>query len=208
MQHQGPLTSRWNQIMSEETAIELMRSAWAIRRESFDASPEEAHAALDRARLELNEAIDLLSEEDSPVSYAHAVHLLAHIELDAGDEERARTLWERSIDVLRQTDDALQLAHKVRHLGDLMIRLGRQADADAHYAEALTLYREHDTPGSLDYANAVARVASLREEQGEPVEALSLWRETRDLYAAVDLAAGVEQAEAHIRELAGAGGSS
>ena len=71
----------------------------------------------------------------------------------------------------------------------------------AAYTEALALYREHDGPGSLDFANAASRMAALRESLGAREEALGLWRETRDLYASVDLAAGVREAERHIARL-------
>jgi len=193
--------------MSEDKARGLMRSAWTKRRESFDASTGERQSALAEARAELTAAVGLLREDGSRVSYAQAVHLLANVELDLGREDRAMALWNEAIDVLRGTDDILQLAHKVRHLGDLHFRTGRLDEAEAQYEEALAIYREHDGPGSLDFANAVARVAALQEKLGDKGRALSLWRETRDLYAAVDLPAGVEDAEAHIRRLAGTGGS-
>ena len=191
--------------MSEEKAQSLMRSAWTKRRKSFDASASERESALADAREELTTAVALLGEGGSPVSFAHALHLLANVEVDLGHEDRAMSLWKESIDVLRGTDDVLQLAHKIRHLGDLHFRNGRLDEAEAQYDEALAIYREHDVPGSLDFANAVARVAALQEDRGDKRRALSLWTETRDLYAAVDLAAGVEVAEGHVRRLAAKG---
>ena len=126
------------------------------------------------------------------------MHLLANVELDMGHAGRAQSQWEEAIRILRGTDDSLQLAHKVRHLWDLHRHCGRLDDAEACYSEALTLYREHDAPGSLDFANAVSRMADLEERRGNSAQALALWRETRNRYAAVDLAPGVEQAERHI----------
>lgn len=148
----------------------------------------------------------MLRDEGPRVSYAHALHLRAHVEMDLGDEHQALSLWEEAVGVLRQTDEVLQLAHKVRHLGDLHRYCERLEQAEVHYSEALALYRQHDGPGSLDLANAVSRMADLKERVGDRVQALALWRETRELYAAVDLSAGVEAAERHIAGLTAQGG--
>ncbi len=187
--------------MANEEALELMRSAWATRRASFDAAPAERLALMTRAKQDLTTAVAMCRDRGSPVSHAQAVHLLANVELDLGHEDRARSLWEEAISILRRTDDVLQLAHKVRHLGDLHRHCGRLDDAEACYSEALTLYREHDGPGSLDFANAVRRMAILKDRQGDPVQSLALWRETRDLYAAVNMAPGIEEAESQIVRL-------
>jgi len=187
--------------MTNQQAEELMQSAWATRRSSFDAPPEEKLAALNQAKQDLVTAAAMCREEGASVSYAQAIHMLANVELDLGHEDRALSLWEESVEVLRTTDDVLQLAHKVRHLGDLHRHCGRLEQAESCYAEAVAIYREHDGPGSLDFANAVSRMADFKEQQGEDVEALGLWRETRDLYAAVDLPQGVEEAERHIEKL-------
>lgn len=180
--------------MSSEEAQELMQSAWAKRRASFDAAPAEKLVLLTQAQHALSSAVVMCRDQDSPVSHAQAVHLLANVEVDLGHEERARSLWEEAVSILRATDDALQLAHKVRHLGDLHRHCGRLGDAEACYSEALTLYRAHDGEGSLDFANAVRRMAKLKELQGDPTQALALWHETRDSYAAVGMTPGVEEA--------------
>lgn len=187
--------------MEQERADELMRSAWATRRAAFDADPVGKRELLERARQDLSAAVAMCRDGGSPVSLAQAVHLLANVELDLERVDRARSLWEEAIRILRGTDDVLQLAHKVRHLGDLHRHCGRLDDAEACYDEALALYREHDAPGSLDLANAVRRMAALRELRGDAERARALWRETRDLYAAVDLTAGVEEAERHLERL-------
>ena len=187
--------------MANQKALELMRSAWARRRESFESTAAERKAALSKAQEELTTAVSLCRELGEPVAYAQAVHLLANVEVDLGHEQRARSLWEEAVEVLRRTDEVLQLAHKIRHLGDLHRLSDRLELAEACYSEALSLYREHDAPGSLDFANAVRRMAVLKERQGEGSEALELWRETSELYAAVDLQPGVEEAGEHIERL-------
>ena len=117
--------------MANEEARELMESAWANRRASFDAAPEKKRALLKQAQESLRTAAAMCRAQDAPVSNAHAVQLLANIEVDLGHEERARALWEEAVRILRTTDDALQLDHKVRHLKDLHRHGGRLADAEA-----------------------------------------------------------------------------
>jgi hypothetical protein len=57
--------------------------------------------------------------------------------------------------------------------------------ADVCYEEAAALYRNHDTPWSLDYANAIRPMAILKERLGDREQSLALWREARGLYAAI-----------------------
>ncbi len=187
--------------MANEEARELMRKAWAVRRASLNADPAEMKVGLARARRYLTTAVSMCRDQSPLTDYAQAIHLLAHVELDLGDEDRALTLWKEAVSVLRGTDEFLQLAHKVRHLGDLHRHCRRLEDAESCYAEALAIYREHDAPGSLDFANAASRMADLKEQRGERIEALDLWRETRDLYSAVELSQGVEEADRHIKRL-------
>lgn len=187
--------------MTNQEAERLMRSAWTMRGSSFGAAPEERQALLDQAYQDLKTAADMCRAEGPSVSYAHAIHLLANVELDLGAEREALALWEEAVAVLRTTGDVLQLAHKVRHLGDLHRSCGRLEQAAAPYAEALALYREHDVSGSLDFANAVSRMADLQERLGKVDEAIGLWRETRELYEAADVSAGVEEAERHLQQL-------
>ena len=143
----------------------------------------------------------MLSDGGPPVSYAHALHLRAHVEMDLGQTLQAQALWEEAVGVLRQSDDALQLAHKVRHLGDLHGHVGRLEEAESHYSEAVALYRQHDVPPSLDFANAVSRMADVKERLGQRDQALTLWRETRERYSALGLSPGVEEADGRIPSL-------
>lgn len=50
-------------------------------------------------------------------------------------------------------------------------------------------------------ANAVRPMAILQADLGNTGEALTLWQEARDLYATVDIAAGVEEAERWMERL-------
>jgi tetratricopeptide (TPR) repeat protein len=178
-----------------------MEAAWATRRAALDAPPAEQQRMLERAKADLVRAVESTDSDDAPTTLARALHLLANVELDLGAASRAQALWERSVDILRDEGEPLQLAHKVRHLGDVHRHRGHLEHARACYAEALALHREHDASGSLDFANAASRMAALLEACGEREHALAQWQETRMLLAGLDLTAGVNQAERHIRRL-------
>lgn len=189
--------------MANPDTRQLMESAWELRRTALDADRVKKQPLLDEARQLLRQAVDASVAEDDNVQRAHALHLLAHVEVDAGDRTAARRLWEESVALLRTGDDSLQLAHKLRHLGDLLREEGDLEAASTILDEALALYREHApadrtrSSDTLDLANAVRRVALLREAQGRP-EAAALWREARELYGALGLGEGVEEADQHL----------
>ena len=179
-----------------------MDDAWAERRRAFDLPEAERLAALVSARAKLERAATVLRDADRPVAYAHALHLLAHVEQDAGDLEQAETLWIESVRVLRAADDPLQLAHKVRHLGDVVAGRGDLQRAVTHYEEALDLYRDNPGPDALAIANAVNRMAAVRERLGERDEARALWLDVRERYAALGIEEGVAEADEHLAALA------
>jgi tetratricopeptide (TPR) repeat protein len=108
---------------------------------------------------------------------------------------------ELEVAVARGGDDALRLAHRVRHLGDAYHRAGRPALAEPCYVEALSIYRGDERRRPLDFANAIRSMAVLKGESGENAEAQRLWQEARDLYAAVDVPAGVDESTARLARL-------
>jgi len=121
--------------------------------------------------------------------------LLANTELDLDNEPVARALWEDAVQQLRAVDEPLQLTHKVRHLGDLHRRAQRLDAADACYAEALDLLEAHEVSTSADLANLLRRLAILREAQGASEQARAFWQRALTAYAALELAAGVQEAQ-------------
>ena len=193
------------------TALQMMETAWALRSAALAGPAGDVDKRLDEVRTRLVSAVELLRGEEEPVLLAHALHLCAHVEADLGHRARARELWEESIALLRTADDPLQLAHKVRHLGDLLRTDGALEDARSLLEEAVALHREHgeatgrNPNATLDLANALRRLALLSEQRTEPEAAREQWREARALYAQLGLAAGVDEAARHLRELAGEG---
>ena len=147
-------------------------------------------------------AVALGREHDDPVALARALHGLANIERDRGRSDAALRLYREAVPLCRQGDDPLVLAHTVRHLGDVLRKMDRLAEAEPCYAEALVLYRAHPSPPTLDVANAVRRMAILRERLDERGAARALWREARDLYREAGIEAGVSESSTHLDRLA------
>jgi len=188
-----------NHGVEDRSAQDLMESAWAARRASFDLPAGQRRAVMESARSDLELAAALLRDTDEALTLAHALHLLAHVELGLGEEERAEELWREAVAMLRGCDDPLQLAHKLRHLGDLEMGRARMRQAAAHYAEALQLYRTHGGADEPGLANAVRRSALIKTELGETAEARELWLEARDRYGRLGIGEGVVEADEHLR---------
>ncbi len=102
----------------------------------------------------------------------------------------------------RRGHDRLKLAHRVRHLGDAYHYAGRAALAEDCYVEALSIYRLHTEPRSLDLANAIRSFAVLRHETGALEAAEPLWQEAHDLYVALSVPPGIAESAARLGLLA------
>ena len=110
--------------------------------------------------------------------------------------------YELAVASARRSDDSLKLAHRVRHLGDAYYHSGRAESAEPCYVEALTIYRSHESPKPLDLANAIRSFAVLKHDAGETEEAQKLWQEAHDLYATLNIPAGVAESAARLALLA------
>jgi tetratricopeptide (TPR) repeat protein len=102
----------------------------------------------------------------------------------------------------RRGDDSLILAHRVRHLGDAYYYAGRMELAEPCYVEALAIYRSHESPKPLDLANAIRSFAVLKQDLGATEEAQRLWQEAHDMYATLNILAGVAGSSARLALLA------
>lgn len=189
--------------MSDQTAMEILESAWAARRQALELPEIEQRSALASVRAEIHRAMGMLEGTDRVVQYAHALHFGAHVAMDLGDMDGAGDRWTEAVELLRSSDEPLQLAHKVRHLGDLEMARGHLDEADRHYGEALALYREHSDQGGLDFANLMRRRAILAQRRGEAPEARAAWVEARALYADLGVSEGVAEADAELAGLEG-----
>jgi tetratricopeptide (TPR) repeat protein len=166
-----------------EASDQLLSQALQARREH----------RVDDARRGLVEAVDLCRKAGVRVELAKALTGLGQIERDLDHSEAARQHYEEAVAIYRAEGDALRLAHTVRHLGDIYRDEGCAELAEPCYDEALAFYRSHERTHPLDLANAIRGLALLKTNAGEAGPAKLLWQEARDLYAAVNVEAGVAE---------------
>ena len=156
----------------------------------------------DDAKRFFAEAIDLSRQEDDQDTLARALAGLGQIERDLGNRNRALEFCEESVAVCRTLNDPQLLAHTVRHLADILRGLGDSSLAETHYKEALQIYREHSETKPLDLANTLRGYALLKTERLATRDAQTLWQEAKDLYASLDVEAGVKESERQLSLLA------
>jgi len=152
----------------------------------------------DDALQSFGEAVLAARREGNDADLVHALKGLAQIERDIGRGERALPLYEEAVELCLALDDLPGLAHTLRHLADLQQDLGSYGAAEEAYAQALSLYRRLPATPPLELANALRPRALLGERLGEGESVLALWRETRALYLAAGIAAGVEECDRHL----------
>jgi tetratricopeptide (TPR) repeat protein len=174
--------------MMSDTATSLLDRSDRARREH---RVEDAHR--DRAA-----ALELCRQSEDRELVIRALKALGEVESDLGHGDRAQALYEEAVELCRAAGDPLLLAHTVRHLGDVHRRAGRVNLAERCYDEALALYRGHGEANALDLANAIRPMAILKMETGEAGEAIRLWTEARELYAAAGIQAGVDEASGRL----------
>lgn len=182
-------------------AMDLVDQAWRARYRTIQSPPDseaELRRAIESVHADLAKAVEICRRVDAKRELSIALGKFGHVQ---DDDEAKLACYVEAVAVARECDDPLQLAHAVRHLGDVHRHAGSPEAAHACYDEALTLYRNADAPPTLDVANAVRPMAILQADLGNTGEALALWRKARDLYATVDIAEGVEEAERWLKRL-------
>lgn len=148
------------------------------------------------------EAISLCRHTGSRHDLITALKGLGQIERDLQNGDAALALYEEAVTLSRVAGEPLLLAHTIRHLGDIHLDAGRLELAERCYDEALALYRENaKQAAALDLANAIRPLAILQERKGNLEQAKSLWKEAKELYAAVDVPAGVAESSSHLAQL-------
>ena len=150
---------------------------------------------LEDAKQHFAEAIVLTQRTNDRNGLARALAGLGQIERDQHDHPSARRHYEESVAIYRTLDHPLALAHTVRHLADILRGEGEHSLAEPCYAEALQIYRQHGSAELLDLANTLRGYALLKTATHQKREALELWREARDLYAHVNVEAGVAESD-------------
>jgi tetratricopeptide (TPR) repeat protein len=133
---------------------------------------------------------------------ARALRELGELERHLPDGDAALLHYEEAVAILRELNQPLRLAHAIRHLGDVHHDAGHATLAEPYYEEALALHRGNENTRPLELANALRSLAVLKGEAGEIEEAIALWREAHDLYASVNVPAGVAESAARLALLA------
>lgn len=107
----------------------------------------------------------------------------------------------RSLGYHLKTNDSFRIAHSVRHIADLQRKLGMDVESEQSYLEALRIYRDGTITQSTNLANALRGLAILLETGGRIPEAINAWIEAKQLYAAWNIQAGVDEAEEKLSAL-------
>jgi tetratricopeptide (TPR) repeat protein len=150
---------------------------------------------LEDARGLFTRAVELSRNANDSGSLAQALAGLGQIERDLHHDLDARRHYEEAVAACRTLQEPLRLAHTVRHLADILRGQGETSLAESSYLEALQIYRSTPEHRPLDLANTIRGFALLKSDGGDAQEARSLWQQAKDLYAAVDVEAGVKESE-------------
>lgn len=187
-----------------DTALRLLDRAWKARASVVEdvTGPDSKKSAIQDSILsDLSEAVSIFRKISAKKELVHALRRLGHVEQDLGMNDSTRDRYSEAVSICRNLDDPMLLAHSLRHLGDHYMEVHEMAKAEPFYSEALSLYRNEETPPIGDFANALRRIAILKEAQGKRVEALAAWTETLDLYSTIRLIQGVEECRMRISTL-------
>jgi tetratricopeptide (TPR) repeat protein len=121
---------------------------------------------------------------------------------DSGKLDVALERYRAGAEMLRCVVQPQRLAHTVRHVADIEREMGSFDAAEADYFEALAIYRDDPRTGKLDLANTLRGYALLREDRGDLKAAGEMWSEARELYASVEVQAGVDEADRRLKNFA------
>ena len=148
------------------------------------------------------EAISLCRHTGSRHDLITTLKGLGQIERELQNGDAALALYEEAVTLSVVAGEPLLLAHTIRHLGDIHLDAERLELAERCHDEAVALYRENaKQTAALDLANAIRPLAILQERKGNLEQAKSLWKEAKELYAAVDVPAGVAESSSHLAQL-------
>jgi tetratricopeptide (TPR) repeat protein len=164
---------------------------------------ERASIAKKERRLEdaatlFREALAECAASDSQALRATLYEELAYVERNLRDLETSQRHYRQASEIYSSLGNPLKTAHTVRHAADILREQTKPEQAAPLYAESLEIYRRHKETPPLDLANAIRGFALVKEQTGDRKEALSLWREARDLYELTGIEAGVSESDRRI----------
>ena len=177
--------------MNEETDIKgLLAEAWVKRREE----------KYDQARHLVKKAEEFCKADDY-YSLGRIFHLYMQFESDQNDPIKALELCKQSLSYYKKSEDLQKIAHSTRHVADLERHLGHNSESECNYREAIDIYKSNPDTSKIDLANALRGFGLLLEKCKKVEEAITVWKETKELYQACNLQAGINEANQKLLSL-------
>jgi hypothetical protein len=112
----------------------------------------------------------------------------------------ARNGYEKAASLARAAGESALLAHSLRHMSELDRKSQNTLAALNAGQEAVALYRAMPDALPLDLANALRVAALAIESHAKSADAAGIWREARELYAGIGVAAGVAECDEHLKQ--------
>ena len=177
--------------MSDNSDIkELLEEAWNKRRAG---NYEEARDLVKMAQE--------LSKDDDYNSLGRIFHLYAQFESDHDNLSKALEFCQQSLGFYNKTNNSDRIAHSTRHIADLQRAPSKCADSESNYRKAIGIYKADSQTKTGDLANALRGYALVLEKRSKISEAKTAWQETKKLYQACNLQAGVDEANRKLYSL-------
>lgn len=111
----------------------------------------------------------------------------------------AAEFYEQAAKIFERLGIVTRSMHCLRHSAEIWLQAGEAARAQQQIAVVLQTYREHGAD-DLEMANTLRVSALVQEAAGDTASARSLWTEAREIYAAEEVQAGIEEADRHLVE--------
>jgi len=129
----------------------------------------------------------------------------ARVARNEGRIDDALQGYRQAADLAREHHDRTWLAHALRHVSDVAREAGQAEAALSAGTEAVAILRANPDAPRLDLANALRVTALAWQSLDQAANAPPLWREARELYAAGQVSAGVEECENNLSDWPGPG---
>ena len=161
----------------------------------------------ERGKGNYQKALDLITQarvhckENDHAFYGRIFHIYMQIESDHNNYKKALDYCEQALDYYQKTNDQTVIAHSTRHMADLLVQLANYTEAKKHYDSSIQLYRDNQNSSPLDLANALRGYAICLESLEDLDDASKAWGEVMDLYQALEIEQGVDEAKQHIDHL-------
>ncbi len=176
--------------MTPSEIATVLQDVWAHRR---DGDYVTARSLL----VQAHEACDEYDFEN----LGRVFHIYMQFEADHENFEKAMEFSAQSVAYYERSANRDKIAHARRHLADLQYHLKKWNQAEESYRQVIELYRSHSQTSDGDLANALRGFALLLKERGAIEEAKRVWQETKELYQALGIQAGVDEANQNLASL-------